>query len=1116
MTTLRQEHDDAFFNEKVANITFDLIMAMDPDEGVEFAKRLVYDVLQSDIEANRKTLDRHTSEVAKRMINGAAAGVRRGNIPLSVYGEIKKSLEPIAKSEWDESGIKRDRGGRFSTVESRVRTGAGGKPLNRRSERNSGIPSAKELSGKNRDIPGSHKLSASERANYQRQYQQLVDLMSRYTDQGVDDPRMVLEHKQTGARVTMSAAKDGKIGQGWNPSVYNLVGVRGTAGASSAAGLGTFDLVSALGGDGASAARGARSGVDAVQGVGSSDFANQWTNADGDTPGTNDRTYRRIKTGAEAVNLINNATMANPQIAAAAQAGRLLGQYGPQAERVLGPAARKTAYRYRGTERKPDDSLMKIQEAMIQRESMPEKDMSAAQLMAYRATGRDALTPERKQATSAKAAEFYFLGTPNGEVPRRVPDPKLSEIQRKSGKIPPSEGVIIDAQGNIAHQSVGFADDHYLPFNLKNLKSLKGGQYVRTRTSGGLTTEDIYTGLVSGARSVTVVSNSGVFTVDFADDLRGGRRMSDKAASMVGQYGHTLDAIKGGQIEREPLDAKTKADILSSVQQEYEGFGDRQTIQQEYERRIKEYRQLPVLTDRELDKIDASVAESYPNGGREAQQMRIELQEVALEGKQDRHYKLDGEGYAASMRALKEQYPYFIESVRFETRNQRKNHEESTPSGQTPDRARALRLNNSADAGYVKPRYNRPEQAQAGYYDASIEGHGKMPASQTNYQNWEHSPNRRKSSPAEASEKASGEKTPQEKTPTKEKSVRQRRAEMEADDRRVREQRDAAKDMQEVLGAWQGVLAEGKVGDAGLFQALKDDRLYEYASTAKGRETLQTVSSRIRQSASESNSPEVKAEADRLEYALGLFDAAGEGKPWSASSLGQFSKKGYSFQGDAFVIGAPRPVVERAIKNNEESLKRDGYLVDTDDQTMANVAAALGTMSRALLEKGNGATEDVRRVMTDIKAPYGARAKALEIVETGSPEDLKRLADSAATHAQQYEMIRALRKNLSISDPPKKVESSDYRDTSGNKINLVADPAPKKKETPSGKLLSLASKRGISGNDVETLTAAGKMIYEGKIDEAETIIANNLEGADGLWDEAMDIVLEARRRRSDG
>ena len=68
------------------------------------------------------------------------------------------------------------------------------------------------------------------------------------------------------------------------------------------------------------------------------------------------------------------------------------------------------------------------------------------------------------------------------------------------GEHPAVGGDHANADGQIVTQAIGYGDDHYLPFNLKNLKGLKGGEYIRTRSVGGPTSEDIYTGLLSGAR----------------------------------------------------------------------------------------------------------------------------------------------------------------------------------------------------------------------------------------------------------------------------------------------------------------------------------------------------------------------------------------------------------------------------------------------------------------------------------------------------------------------------------------------------------------------------------------------------------------------------------------
>ena len=71
---------------------------------------------------------------------------------------------------------------------------------------------------------------------------------------------------------------------------------------------------------------------------------------------------------------------------------------------------------------------------------------------------------------------------------------------------------------------------------------------MRTRAAGGPSTEDIYTGLMSGVRQIQVASNSGVFTVEFDPDFRGSRRYNDKAKRMVERYGSILESVGSNQL----------------------------------------------------------------------------------------------------------------------------------------------------------------------------------------------------------------------------------------------------------------------------------------------------------------------------------------------------------------------------------------------------------------------------------------------------------------------------------------------------------------------------------------------------------------------------------------
>lgn len=455
-------------------------------------------------------------------------------------------------------------------------------------------------------------------------------------------------------------------------------------------------------------------------------FAQKWTEQ---TDGrTNQQTYNRIQAGSQLMRDVGMAT-GNPNLALAGTVGAYAGALGPSAEQVIGPSMRRTAYRYRGTERPVDSQLTRNATRMI-----------AADMQEQRATPASYSAEDRMEQSTAAAASYLMS---------RLPDKKWSEIQRQSGKMPPSEGVIINSEGKIITQAVGYQEDHFLPFNLKNLKGLNGGSYVRTRSSGGLTSEDIYTGLMSNARSVTVVSRSGVFTIDFADDFRGQRRYSDKATQMVNRYEKTLDAIQSETINRRSLDPAERVAIREEVEREYSWMADTWEGRQEMENLIKErekqYKASAHLTRDEIEEIDAKAKEAAKNpnirtgsavgpgdravggvGGRPQRMpdteegrykvIRAELISNALDDKQARNYRLDGEGYAAALEALREQYPYYIENIRYQAR------------------AEGIGASREKDSGYVSPGANRPNAVREGYFGTEPGKSNKFSASETNYQ----------------------------------------------------------------------------------------------------------------------------------------------------------------------------------------------------------------------------------------------------------------------------------------------------------------------------------------------------------------------------------------------
>lgn len=455
----------------------------------------------------------------------------------------------------------------------------------------------------------------------------------------------------------------------------------------------------------------------------SNTFADRWMNIER-SPGTNQRTYDRVATGSGLLRDIGVAT-GNTQLGLAGEVGSFAGSFGPQAEKVIGPSMRKTAYRYRGTERKIDPQL--------------DKEVSAT-VAAIKASDHRISDDQAKVEGAQQAAIRYYLS--------KLPKKKLADLQKESGQIPPSQGVIIDDEGEVTTQAVGYMEDHYLPFNLKNLKKLQGGQYVRTRSTGGPTAEDIYTGLMSGARSMTVVSRSGIFIIDFEDDFRGQRRYSDKAKGMVKRYTHILDAIQSEKVERRRLSPEERADIRESTETEFadiaDSFEGRQVIEQHVKDRERQYSITPHLTPKEIQEVNRKTLEAAqdPNyapswRGIEGKSRKLpddpkqrlaiirnDFLDEAMAEKEARTYRLDGEGYTVAMQALQEQFPYYIKDVRSYTKVE----------GQTRSREK--------DTGYVRPNYNRPKDVRAGYFDPEIEygtktdrDSGKYSAAETNYQN---------------------------------------------------------------------------------------------------------------------------------------------------------------------------------------------------------------------------------------------------------------------------------------------------------------------------------------------------------------------------------------------
>lgn len=461
--------------------------------------------------------------------------------------------------------------------------------------------------------------------------------------------------------------------------------------------------------------------------------------------GNNEQMWRRMQASSKlAYDMGGKYLPENAQFAL--KVGEWAGQYAPQAEKVIGPTARRGAYRYRGVEKSPNRVYQNDIDALRHEAG---SGREAHEWLIY---GKPLPQPRRN---GAGVMEDRQPSKTIEALKKTLPDPALYELNRKAGTIPPSQGIIIDRSGKVVTEAVGYGEDWYLPFNLRNLSKLKGGEYIRTRAYGGLTTEDIYAGLVSGARSVTVVSHSGVYTLEFDDDYRGARRYNDKSGRMHARYAQLLDAVKSGDVTlAEPSPARLQeivSDAADSLGLDPEEDFDDPKLQAEVDRLRKRERRNPVLAEDDknaaiFEAVDQHISEQGKYAGINDflnQQVargiitqdeayaavadpaslavkvgaegkaRAAVQSADMLNRQNLNpLALNGYGYAKALDALKDQFPYYITRAEFQ------------PAGVS-----------TSDKGYVKPKYNRPEGALDGFYDLTINGKGKISADQTNYQN---------------------------------------------------------------------------------------------------------------------------------------------------------------------------------------------------------------------------------------------------------------------------------------------------------------------------------------------------------------------------------------------
>lgn len=386
---------------------------------------------------------------------------------------------------------------------------------------------------------------------------------------------------------------------------------------------------------------------------------------------------------------------------------QFVGSMGPQAEQVLGPYVQRAAYRYRGTERTPDPRIVG---------ELRNSPRLTGRLRALSETGLtgDSLVMQAR----ADVAAWNLAKT----LPK---DPIFRRLSEASGNVLPSQGILIDADGDVVSQAVGYADDHYLPFDLKGLSRLRGGQYIRTRMSGGPTAEDIYAAVHTGARMLTVVSPSGVYTLEFDPSFRGARAGSDKARQMNDRYIKILDAVKGSGLYLQDIDPLTRNKIEDDLRRQFPGDDDTSNENRNAarEKRLNVERLKNMnITPEGLRELEVEARSELGLGADEPMRPSVARQyEDVLSNKIDgrrskmvNQLRLNGEGYSIALTTLQQQFPYFLKVPRFTNFTDFA----SNMSGDSKERSLAPPAARfTTDTGYVGPGALRPKSVGTGFYD---------------------------------------------------------------------------------------------------------------------------------------------------------------------------------------------------------------------------------------------------------------------------------------------------------------------------------------------------------------------------------------------------------------
>ena len=792
---------DPTFDLDAARTAYQWVMERDYDEASMALRITVFDETARDLEKYGDFVRTEIAKQAKGRLDHVRKAVAKRHIAnpseetealLVAIGKASSFIDPDlsvrAQRQW------RSNDGRFRVMSTSIGYGRQRKPLSAAQAQRLNIPKPTAGGGTVKTV----SLSREQTRDYQEAYSQIAQTLRRAREA---DPQAILQiHYEDGTpskeilvndETKIAEIIDGnqfkrnnKIDRVEVQSLRQMSPTREDA----------FDVMGAMRvpSNMAGAIAGANVPTESL-----STFSDKWTRTGVDgrnlIANPSERAYRRLSASSEFLDSLlpedSQRSGLQRKLALAFGAGKWAGKYGTEIEQVIGPSVRRSSYRYRGTEKKPDPGIQNTINAAITR-NRGDLNQARSEMIYGR---KDLVATRNGTAEDYKESPIisYFLG--------RLPKAELSRLQNKSGVTPPSQGVIIDRSGQVATEAVGYGDDWYLPFDLKNLGRMRGGEYIRTRTYGGPSTEDIYAGMVGGARAMTVVSRSGVFTIEFDDTFRGSRRYNDNAARMVKRYGMLLDAVKNGEITLDEVPQDRMKELYEEANYEVgEGpeFEDRrrswvnnQLKDFQVRRQMSAERKSKATEEFLQDKFSASnddwetqVAErvkretadelrqdqmfqninSVANGkrpapmGTDSEDARSMVVELARK-KQSEVAARYSTPAAAAERMFPGEFKRFADARQ---RDYEANLRQLSLDGdgyakalealqeQFPYYIKSINfrhLSEGKDTGYVKPYYVRPEAALIGYYDESINGRadvpiqgrisGKMTADRAFYQN---------------------------------------------------------------------------------------------------------------------------------------------------------------------------------------------------------------------------------------------------------------------------------------------------------------------------------------------------------------------------------------------